>query len=243
LPDGFVGSRIQKSLDKNIAFEITRCLLEFSGTGNIELLLFNSAVKAPIFSKVVAVASGQQVVALNWRLDNTGTYFQGDYFFGYITKDLTVLPFKRDYESANRISVISHLCFTPIVVSGVQTKELFDLSKINNVSESWGLNPDVTVFNDYTDLVIQNEMLFATAIQTQMVINSIQQYIASERSNRTERMSNDRLNLLIAQLEGVPDQITGLIPTLRKDVAMLNKELKRIINGYFASGFMLNRTS
>lgn len=243
LPAGFVGYRVEKSIEKNVAFEITRCFLEFSGAGDIELMLFNSAKKEPLYKKTVTIESTHQTIALNWRVDNTDDYFQGDFFLGYLTNGLTLLPFKRDYQNSNVRSVITHLCFTPIRVNGVTEPELFDLSKIENVSECWGLNPDVTVFNDYTDLIIQNEMLFAPAIQLQMVINSIQVYISSDRSNRSEIMSNERLTLLIAQLEGVPGQMTGLIPTLRKDLESLNKQLKRLTEGYFADGFLLNRQS
>jgi len=243
LPAGFVGYKVQKSIDKNVAFEITRCLLEFQGTGDIELVLFNTAKKQPIFSKTVTITSEHQSETLNWRLDSTDEFLQGDFYFGYFTSGLAVDPVDRDYEMANRRSVITHLCFTPISVTTATANQLFDLDDLDNVSETWGLNPDVTVFNDYTDLIIQNEMIFAPAVQLQFIINCIQEYVASARSNRTQRLSQDQLSLVIAQLEGIPGQITGLIPTLRKELTSLDKQLKRLVKGYFSHGFEMNYRS
>ncbi len=244
LPNGFVGYRIQKSIDKNVAFEITRCFFEFFHTGNITLLLFNTSNSQPIFEQEVTITGSNQVVDLNWRVDNTDGYFQGDFYLGYFTEGLTVQPIKRDYELANKRSVITHLHLTPILVTSIETSGvLFDLDGIQNTDECYGINPDITVFYDYTDLIMQNEMLFAPAIQLQFIINCIQAYISSSRSNRTERLSQDQLSLIIAQLEGVQGQITGLIPTLKKELTALDKQLKRIIKGYFSQGFEMDYRS
>ena len=244
LPDGFVGYKIQKSIEKNVAFEITRCFFEFFCTGTINLLLFNSSNSLPIFEQEVVITGSNQVADLNWRVDNTDGYFQGDFYFGYFTDGLTVQPVDRDYELSNKRSVITHLHFTPIAVPNITTPgELFNLDDIDNTSECYGLNPDVTVFYDYTDLIIQNEMLFAPAIQLQFIINCVQAYISSSRSNRTERLSQDQLSLVIAQLEGIQGQVTGLIPTLRKELTALDKQLKRIVRGYFSQGFEMNYRS
>jgi hypothetical protein len=239
LPEGFVGYRIQTSREKNVAFEITRCFLEFFGEGSVELMLFSTAESLPLFKKTIQIDSTNEVEKLNWRIDNTGNYFSGDFYLGYFANDLPVQPIKRDYQNANIKSTIAHLCFTPIYANAIDGN-MFDVSKIGNRSECWGLNPDITVFNDYTDLIIQNEMLFAPAVQLQIVINCIQHYIASSRSNRTQRITQEQINLLIAQLEGVEGSIKGLIPTLAKEVASLSKQLKRLTQGYFAHGYTLN---
>ena len=245
LADSFMGYRINKSLEKNVAFELPRVFLEFEGAGDIELLLFNSAVKEPIESKLVTITSTQQIEELGWRVDDTGNYFQGQWYFGYISNSVTgtVTPIKRNYESSLSMSCITHLSFESISAPNVTTNELWDLDNVDGAEECWGLNPDVVVFNDYTDLVIQHQAIFAPAIQLQMTINSIQEYISSLRSNRTQRIAEEQLNLVIAQLEGVPDRITGLIPTLHKEVRSLNKQLLRLTKGMFATGFELNTLS
>ena len=46
LPNGFVGYKINVSSEKNVAFKISRVLLEFEGSGDIEIMLFNSSSSA-----------------------------------------------------------------------------------------------------------------------------------------------------------------------------------------------------
>lgn len=241
----FVGYRITKSLDKNVAFEIPRIFLEFEGAGDITLVLFNSAIKSPVESKTITISSAQQSESLGWRVDNTGDYFQGEWYLGYFSDSVTgtLKPIDRDYENANVMSYITHMNFERGSFPNVTLNELPDLEDWESSDEVWGLNPDIIVYNDYTDLIIQHEALFAPAIQLQMVINSIQEYISSLRSNRSQQISEEQLNLIIAQLEGIPDRITGLIPTLHKEVRSLNKEIEKLTNGMFTTGFILNTLS
>lgn len=239
----FAGYRIRKSLDKNVAFKISRILLEFEGAGDIEILLFNTAKKEPIYSKVVTISSTLQEEALNWVINDSDIAFQGEWFIGYLTDGLTVQPIKRNYQSSNIKSCITNLAFDNIYVTGVTTNELFDLDNIDGASECWGLNPDVVVYNDYTNLIIQHENIFAPAIQLQMAINSIENYIASSRSNRNQRLSTDQINFIVAQIEGVEDRIVGYKPTLHGLIKQLNKQLERLIKGMFSTGFELNTLS
>jgi hypothetical protein len=236
----FVGYKIEKSIDNNVAVELNRVVLEFEGAGDIEILLFNSNVKTPIQTKTVTISSYNQIEELNWKLDNSGSYYGGDYYIGYLTDGLTVQPIKRDYNSSNIKSIITHTCLSNINVPNVTTNELFDLDNIDGSAECWGLNLDVSVYNDYTDLVINNERLFAPAIQLQMVVNGIQEYISSSRSNDNQMLSESQLNVIIAQLEGIPDRITGIIPTLSKEVESLNMQVNKLIKGMFPKGFELN---
>jgi len=75
LPIGFVGYEIEVDNEKDMAFEITRCILEFQGLGDVKLLLFNSAKSTPIQSKIITITSSVQEVVLNWRVDNSDTCF------------------------------------------------------------------------------------------------------------------------------------------------------------------------
>lgn len=234
----FVGYRINKDLVKNVAFEVKRIFLEFQGAGTVKLLMFNSAVKEPIFEQEVTISSSQQTQDLNWRIDNTGDYFQGDFYLGYLSDNVAggVLPYERDYQSSNVKSCITHMYWENIKVPNVTTEELFDLDNIDGADECWGLNPDIVVFNDYTDLVIQQEALFANAIQLQMSINSIQSYLYSLRSNRHQRLAEEQFTIVLAQIEGA-EGLTGLRPTLEKEIKRLNQEIKKLKDGMFSDSF------
>lgn len=247
LPSGFVGYRIYQSLDKTQAFEITRDLLEFDGNGTITLAIYNSSKKEPLFTKEVTITSTQQEVELNWRLDNTTQFYKGEYYYGYLTNGVSIKPIKRDYENANYMSVITGLKFENIqVIYTPETNEIFNLNDINEVSECWGLNPDVTVYDDYTDIITQNSFLFATAIQLQGQIKALEQYLSSIRSNRNERIAEEFENKIVIELDGLhSDNITkiGIKQLLVKEISRAQEEIKKLKDGYFTNGYLLNTLS
>ena len=242
--DSFVGYRITTALNKNTAFKFTRILLEFEGTGDLDLYLFNTAEKNPIETAKITITSSNQSATLNWEVDYTDAYYKGDFFIGYLESEATaegLTPIKRDYQNANVMTCITFLNFESISVPNVTTAEMFDLDNIDGASESWGLNPDVTVYNDATDLIIQNKFLFAKAVQLQGQINFLSKIVGSIRSNLNERLGKGYTNKILAEIEGITDtNKVGLKAELRQEVTTLIKEIARINNGYFANGFIMN---
>jgi len=127
LPNGFVGYRVKVTSKKNIAFKINRVLLDFDGTGDFTLLVFNSSKKEPIYTQEVTIASDHQELILNWVIDNSSDTYKGEYYIGYLTDSLTVTPFKREYNNANILNSPTDLCIDRIKVVGHSTEVLFDL--------------------------------------------------------------------------------------------------------------------
>jgi hypothetical protein len=242
LLDGFVGYRISQDDTKNLAIEIKRDLLEFSGAGNVTLVLFNSQKQSTVFSKDVTIAGTLQEVELNWRLDNASPLYKGDIYYGYFTEGVTVLPFKRDYQNSNVKSCISNISIENIKVPDVSGGDLFDLTLIEGAEECWGLNPDITVFSDYTDLILQNQFLFAKAIQMQCQIQSLTYYLSSLRTNRIEREGNDAVNRIIIELEGTTESTgvkkVGLGDKLVGEINRIRKEITKLQKGYFNHGIL-----
>lgn len=239
--NSFVGYHIIKSGYNNIAFNITQVYLEFEGTGDVEIVLFNSSIKTPIYSKVVSVTSSNQLEPLNWVVDNTQGSYEGEFYLGYFTNSTTLKPYKRDYQRSDIVSVIKQLCVNQVEFSNVVDGELFDLTTKNGASQGIGCNFDITTYKDYTDLFIQNEQLFAEAINKQFIINCIETYLTSLRSNRVELISSDMMNRLIAVVEGVEGKMQGLKPTLDGILVTLNSDINKLINGYFITGLKINR--
>ena len=165
LPSGFIGYKITPNDKKSLAFCITRDILSFDGTGNIELMIFNSSKKQVVFSEIVAVTSDHQVVQLDWTLDDTDGLYKGEYYYGYNTDGLTVQPFKRDYNNSNIESDVADLGIENVFVKDHNTNTIFDLTATEGNSLTTGLNTDITVYEDYTDLILNNKKLVAKAIQ------------------------------------------------------------------------------
>jgi hypothetical protein len=236
VPNGFVGFEMQPSTTKDIAFKITRVRLEFEGTGTIKLVLFNSNLDAPIFTKDVIISSNSQIEELNWVLNNTNGDYKGQYFFGYI-HDGTVLPFKRNYEADSFLNYLAEMRIEEVYISGAGPTEIFDLRDVKGLSENTGLNPDITVYSDYTDLILQNEHLFSRAVQIQWAINMMQRYVTTLRSNANERKAKDLALLTMTAIEGTPGdapvQVTGLRFLLSREVESIKKTVKELKEGYF----------
>jgi hypothetical protein len=237
---GLITHKITVSIKKNIAFEITRIFLDFDGAGDIELMLFNTAQTAPIFTKTITISSSHQEEVLNWVVDNSNATYKGDYYLGYRSNDPaigTLKPFKRDYEQSDITSDITYLNTEKIQFVGHGTDTLPDLTTEDSYDEASGLNPDITVFEDYTDMILQNESLFARAINLDLQINALSHNLASLRSNKNERHSERNSLRVLQEIEGQTGDglvtITGLRPQLIRSIEKIGNEIERIKKGYF----------
>ncbi len=240
LQSGLITHKIQVSIKKNIAFEISRILLDFQGAGDIELMLFNTSSNTPLFTKTITIASEHQEEVLNWRVDNSGSTYKGEYYLGYRNNAAgigTLKPFKRDYENSDIESNITFLNTERMQFVGHSTDTLPDLTTEESYDEASGLNPDITVYEDYTDLIIQNEILFARAINIDFQINALSRNLASLRSNRNERISERQVVRITQEIEGQSGDglvtITGLRPQLSRSIVKIAEEIDRIKKGYF----------
>jgi hypothetical protein len=243
LIDGFVGYRIQVSKENDIAFLIKRVLLDFATDGDFKLMLFNTSKSEPIFKEDITINSRNQEVVLDWRVDNSDITYKGDYYLGYIKSAITPVPYARDYENADYMNSISHLNIQKVQVKDHSTETLFDLTLEEGLSENFGINPDITVYEDYTDLIIQNEMLFARAIQLEMTIGVLRGQLNSLRSNANERRAEQQIVRILTEIEGQSGDgilsVTGLRPLLSTELASIVKEIQKIKKGYFAEGLTM----
>lgn len=236
LPVGFVGYKIQVSTDNNIAISIKRVLLDFSGVGSIELLLYNTSKIDPIQSKVISITTDHQEEVLDWVVDNTDGLYKGDYYIGYLTTGVVPKPYARDYERSDIKRTFTHLNIEQMQVPGHAANTLFDLTTDESMTDANGLNLDLIVYDDYTDLIINNEQLFATAIKLDMQINLISIGMASIRSNRNERMSDAIQSKMLVELEGADNGVVkqvGLRTKLNRSIGLIKSEIKKLQEGYF----------
>lgn len=243
LPNGFVGYRIEIDDTKSIAFKITRVLLDFEGTGDITLMLFNSAKKTVLQEQDVTVTSDHQEVVLDWVLNDTDSIYKGEYFIGYIKGDgFTLSPYKRNYENSDIMSYVTHLDIDKVFVTGHTTNTLFDISQVEFLNQTTGLNLDITVYDDFTDLIVQNRFIFARAIYLSAVINALQIYMSSLRSNRNERQAEELYRKILVEVEGTRSgdniiSVKGLRPQLLSEISDIKREITKIKEGYIGNGY------
>lgn len=238
LPDGFVGYKIRTSDTKNIAFKIKRVLLEFDTTGDIDLILLHTSnPTTPIQTQTITITDKIQEFVLDWDVDNVDTTHRGCYYLGYIKSGVSPVPFKREYNYADVMSSFAHLSIEKVKVLGHATATMFDMEDEEALSEDIGINPDITVYEDFTDLITQNEMLFARAIMLDMTIEILRTQINSTRSNTEKRQASSNAARIMAEIEGQTGDgvltITGLRPTLASELSQLAVEINKIKMGYF----------
>jgi hypothetical protein len=236
LPTGFIGYRIRISNERNVAFKINRVLLDFQGTGTFTLLLWNTAKKAAIQTKVITITTDHQEVILDWEVNNSDTTYKGDYYIGYINSALTVSPYKRDWNAGNVLSQLNYMFIEPVKVINHITNTLFNLDNVDGLSEYTGLNFDITVYDDYTDFVINNKMLFARAIQLDAMIGCIQLYLSSLRSNANQAHSAQLYEKIMIELEGTTAgsivKVTGLKNQLVGEITSIRSEIQKLRMGF-----------
>lgn len=238
LNDGFVGWEICVTKEKNVAFEITRVILDFQGNfGDIILQLYNTGNPNPIQSKDITITKQHQEEVLNWVVDNSGDTYKGNYYLGYVKSASTPIPFKRNYQSSKILSKIEGLRIDPMKVDGHTGNVLFNLDDTEGLSENIGVNPDVIVYNDYTDFIKQNKGLFGRAIQIDMAIKMMNVISSSLRVNKHERMAAAKVRI-VQDINGIDAdngklKIFGLRTQLFGEIAMIKKEVEKLRLGYF----------
>jgi hypothetical protein len=246
LTDGFVNWEINVTKEKNIAFEITRVILDFESNfpNDIILQLYNTGDPNPIQSKTINITEKHQEEVLNWAVDNSGDTYKGDYYLGYIKSATTPVPYKRNYHNANIISKIDGLTIQSMQVTGHTGNEIFDLNDTEGLSENIGVNPDVIVYNDYTDFIKQNRRLFGRAIQLDMAIKMINVSAYSIRVNKDERISDSLQVKMFQAVNGVDAaegrlKVKGLNEKLIGELTMIKTEVEKLRHGYFGGRVMV----
>lgn len=246
LNDGFVGWKLEVTREKNVAFEITRVILDFKSNfpNDIILQLFNTGDPNPIHTKTISVTEQHEEIELNWEVDNSGDTYKGDYYIGYVKSASTPVPFKRNYNNSNILSEIDSLRITPIEVTGHTGATLFDLDDIDGFSDNIGINPDIIVYDDYTDFIKRNKRLFGRAIQLDMAVRIMDIVATSLRVNRDQNIADDIQVRILQNLNGVDAEsgklkVLSLRDQLLGEVSMIKSEIEKLRQGYFGGRIMV----
>lgn len=247
LPIGFVGYKVEVSNAKNTAFAINRVILDFSGTGTFDLMLYNTGKKTAIRTKTITITTDNQVEELNWVLDNSETTYKGDYYIGYKTTGLTVSPYKRDWNNSSIMSTFKELCIGKVFVKNHNVATLFDLTLIDGLSEDIGLNLDISIYDDYTDFILNNKQLFAKAICLEFIIRCLQSYVSNIRSKYEQRKAEELYQKIMIEIEGLKGSdsilsVVGLREQVMGEISLLKQEIKKLRVGFLKTRQILTYT-
>lgn len=247
----YYGYEIEISDSKNIGFKITRANFQFdfdNATQLVNVYLFNSNVNSPIASKPVTLTSNNHWDDLNFVVDSTMNDYKGKYYLlVQIPNPERLQPYKRDFEEGNEMNNLKELEIERVVF-----KDTLNISDFNSyydidTNQNVGINLDITVFNDYTDLIIQNKFLFSRVIQMQCVVNLMMKVATSMRSNRDERQSKEITAMIMTYVNGINSNgdfnMKGLNKSIPFEIENLRKEIASLRDGYFGEGLMVDTLS
>lgn len=253
LSERFYGYEIEVSERKNVSFTISRVLVEAFGNGTIRIGLYASGHSLALYSKEIEFPSHAMpfYVDLNWTINNAVDLIQsqfddvspykGKYWIGITNIDATDMRvFTRDYERGLLMSQISDLSIKRVISDTNPTEwEKNETTDLHN-----GLNFDITVNYDYTDLVLNNKNLFAKAIQLNWAMSVLRMALNSTRSNRNQRVSSELYAQILLVINGNRNfnsqRVYGLHEMLLGEIARVQSEIDKMINGYELGGIVLD---
>jgi len=221
----FVALKIKPTIG-NVICSIPWVETSFNGVVTFNLYLYNTNLPStPIQTKPITTVEGESnVTMLNWIVADDSAYKGGEFRLGYFENDLIidgveVSAYKKDYESSNLKVQTPYYCIEPVSLTYVGTK--INIKDEVYESDTFGLNIGIDLRMDYTELILKNRNLFWTAIQLQMhekVLNLIRY---STRSNITERINKEMVDLELFGNKGL--KISGVIDKLNDAISTITK--------------------
>ena len=212
------------SLKRNdISLIINSLILEMNGVGTVRMLLFNSQLSAPVKTlDILTVANTATVKLANWILNDLD--HGGMWYIGYLRSSLQtqgIQAIKRNYKQAIFPTVFPEVGIRPIRVLNWDSQTMFDPLTLRYEYYTWGMNFNISMYDDYTNIVKANINRFAKALQLQVCVNVLKGISNSTRSNKSERLSKAATML---ELDGNRNN-----PNMPYTVG-LNRELKKEID-------------
>lgn len=224
----FCGYEINIASDGLRAVQIEAAVLNFNTDVTFPLYLFKDGKKSPIWQQSVSAVAGEATVIPLSDLVLTylsGTTKGGRFYFGYFQSDLGAV--KAIEETVDDWA--STRMFEASPFYSVATTGDFDRVNIQEPSYSYGLNLQMSSFRDHTAAIVAKANLFDEAIGLQTAFMVIEQIIYAVRSNGSERVLKDTIDMVGLQLElngyvAVTDvsKVEGIAQRIKKELDRLN---------------------
>lgn len=225
----FVGYEINVAPTMDNAVQIDSATLLFDQDVTFNLYLFKDGKKSPLsVIEVTATAYESTVVGFSdLVLNYIGSQTKGGrFYFGYFQSDLgSARAIKEEGCLANKT-----ICFCAEPMQAVQTVGEYDFNR-NQRSYTWqtyGLNLEMSVFKDHTQMIVKKANLFDEVIGMTVASMVIEQVIYTSRSNSSERILNDVLAKAGIQMDLNGAAPVADSPKIKGLNTRIEEELKRL---------------
>ncbi len=232
--DQFVGYEINLAPAMNKGIQIDSATLLFDQDVTFNLYLFKDGKKSPLaVIEVSAVAYETTVVNFSdLVLKYIGSATKGScYYFGYFQSDLGSVKAIREEGCLNYKTV----CFNARPMITRQNTGEYDFDRLTRsyTNEPYGINLEMSVFEDHTQMIVKKAGLFDEAIGLTASYMIIEQIIYTCRSNANERVLKDELAKVGIQMDLNGAAPVSDSPKIKGLNIRIEEELKRLRNSFY----------
>lgn len=238
--NSIVGFEITPIREKGVVIRLDKIGLQMKGTGNVVIKLYHSSQPNPMQTKTFARTNngGMQWFDLGFELPYLGatTNAGGSWYIVYdeTTTDQEAILYNRDWSKApctcNRLEYANYnlwnkfISIVPFKCANYDFDNIIETYHLN-----YGLNLQLSVVCDITDLIIEQKSIFANVIALEVACDIIREFIYNPNSRINRGTENIQSGQMLYELDGDSTSYkkTGLV--YRLDTAL--KALKIDMTG------------
>ncbi len=188
------------------AVKIESVGLIMSDSCTVTLYLYNDVIAEPLWTKDVTVVAGQNQEVIN--IDDLilhysdDTHKTGTFFFGYYQDDLAnqgVQALDVYLDSFNGFNMMGYQCFQ---AKSNYTDKTFVRSQYETNYRTFGLNLEISSYNDFTNTIVRLAPQFDRLLGMCMTAKCITEVMTSGRINDGQNISQQQFEMLFRTLEG-----------------------------------------
>jgi len=225
----FVGYEINIAPAMDVSVQIDSATLMFDRDVTFNLYLFKDGKKSPVATiSVSAVAYEATVVAFaDQVLSYIGSATKGGrFYFGYFQDDLGSARAIQEQVCASNKTIC--FCAQPMTSKKITGQLDFDRNQRSYTIQPFGINLEISVFKDHTQMVVKKAHLFDEAIGLIVAYMVIENIIYTCRSNGNERVLKDELSKIGIQLDLNGQAPISDSPRIKGLNTRIEEELQRL---------------
>ena len=193
------------------AVKIDSMALLMSAPCTVTIYVYNDVRVAPLWTGTITVPTGNDQTIVN--IDDLVLNYQSDvnkgsvFFVGYYQDEIAAQGvqatdvYLNDWESyymAGYQAFEATAAFNP----AAPASSTFVRDRYYSNYRTHGLNLEMSTYYDYTNTIVRNASQFDRLIGLMMVAKCIEEVMFSQRSNMTQRLTQEQMQLLYEDLEG-----------------------------------------
>lgn len=219
------------------AAQVSRASFLFSAPVTFTLYLYQDAITAPLYSKVVTVPAGynETYVELDdWVIQYVSEKSMGGVFYiGYYQDEIHAQNAVALDEFVSNWNTTYALGYTAMEAVANFDAKTFVRIQVPYTLRTYGMNLELQAYTDFTNKIIKNASLFDEAIGLTMAIEGLGYMTYSGRSNKTQRITQEMAALIYNEIMNSGDamQLNPYVAGLKQQ---LTQEIGRINRNFFA---------